>query len=228
MTLCVAQPLCSWVFALITELFPDATRHMPLEVHSPHSGRPVRVRDEDVGRAVRDESGRVFYVLARASGRGHYGSPTRAGSEKLERAYDERVRQAADGVAQASTSATSTSSSTSSNATTGETTSDGSQPAAAWVTHDATGRRRRNPRVAALVVAALLALAAAAVYFGVLPQMDGSSDADAPTDATPPAAQSHADPAGAGNPDPASDQHPDPDAKRDLNPDAAPAVPAAP
>ena len=49
---------------------------MPI-VHSPHSGRPVQVREQDAGRAVRDETGRIFYVLPKADGNGYYGSKTR-------------------------------------------------------------------------------------------------------------------------------------------------------
>ena len=51
---------------------------MPI-VHSPHSGRPVKVREQDAGRAVRDEAGRIFYVLPKADGSGSYGSRTRSG-----------------------------------------------------------------------------------------------------------------------------------------------------
>lgn len=60
---------------------------MPLIVHSPYSGRPVKIRDEDVGRALRDEEGRIFYAVPRSDGRGYYGSPTRKGSEKDEQRY---------------------------------------------------------------------------------------------------------------------------------------------
>jgi hypothetical protein len=51
---------------------------MGITVNSPHSGNPVKVRDEDVGRAVRDEEGRIFYVLPRSDGKGYYGAVTRA------------------------------------------------------------------------------------------------------------------------------------------------------
>lgn len=60
---------------------------MPLEIFSPHSGRPVMVRDQDLGRAIRDEGGRVFYVVPRSDGEGHYGSLTRKGSERDENRY---------------------------------------------------------------------------------------------------------------------------------------------
>jgi len=61
---------------------------MAIDIHSPHSGLPVKVREQDVGRAVRDEQGRIFYVLQRPSGQGHYASKTRAGGEAAEQAYD--------------------------------------------------------------------------------------------------------------------------------------------
>ncbi|MEM6459939.1 MAG: hypothetical protein AAF710_11185 [Planctomycetota bacterium] len=62
---------------------------MPITINSPYSGRPVKVRDQDLNRAVRDEEGRVFYVVARADGSGHYAAPTRKGSAKDEQRYDE-------------------------------------------------------------------------------------------------------------------------------------------
>ena len=49
-------------------------------VKSPHNGRPVKVREQDVGRAVRDDEGHVFYVLARCDQNGYFGSTTRGGS----------------------------------------------------------------------------------------------------------------------------------------------------
>src|SRR5690606_29595340 len=64
---------------------------MPIVVHSPFSGRPVKIRDEDVGRAVRDEENRIFYVLERSDGSGHYGAPTRSGNPRDEQRYDELV-----------------------------------------------------------------------------------------------------------------------------------------
>ncbi|MEM6553827.1 MAG: FKBP-type peptidyl-prolyl cis-trans isomerase, partial [Planctomycetota bacterium] len=61
---------------------------MPLIIHSPYSGKQVKVRDQDVGRAIRDEEGRIFYVVQRASGEGVYAALTRKGSEKDEQRYD--------------------------------------------------------------------------------------------------------------------------------------------
>ncbi|MEM8782391.1 MAG: FKBP-type peptidyl-prolyl cis-trans isomerase [Planctomycetota bacterium] len=79
---------------------------MPLTVLSPYSGRPVKVRDQDVGRAVRDEEQRVFYVVPRPTeaaeagpddptGGTHYASLTRHGSEKDLGRYDALVAKGA-------------------------------------------------------------------------------------------------------------------------------------
>ena len=64
---------------------------MWIDIHSPHSGRIVRVRDKDVGRSVRDEEGKSFCVRQRASGEGHYASLTRQGGPKEEARYDEML-----------------------------------------------------------------------------------------------------------------------------------------
>ncbi len=80
---------------------------MPIIVNSPFSGQPVKIRDQDIGRAVRDEENRVFYVLPRSDGSGYYSAPTRQGGPKDEARYDgmamkqagaakEMQRQAAD------------------------------------------------------------------------------------------------------------------------------------
>ena len=61
---------------------------MPITLLSPHSGKPVKIRDQDVGRAVRDEEKRVFYALPRPDGSGHYGALTRNGSDKDLARYD--------------------------------------------------------------------------------------------------------------------------------------------
>ena len=73
---------------------------MPIIVHSPYSGRPIKIRDQDIGRALRDEEGRIFYAVPRTGGNGYYGAPTRRGSEKDEQRYNdllaksEQARQA--------------------------------------------------------------------------------------------------------------------------------------
>ncbi|MFP4144841.1 MAG: hypothetical protein ACLFV3_06820 [Phycisphaeraceae bacterium] len=70
---------------------------MALTVHSPYSGKLVKVRDEDVGRAIRDEEGRVFYVVKRSEGEGYYAAPTRQGSPRDEALYDDMVAKAEAG-----------------------------------------------------------------------------------------------------------------------------------
>ena len=60
---------------------------MPIVILSPYSGRPVKMRDKDIGRSVRDEENRVFYAVARSDGQGYYASITRNGSEKDEQRY---------------------------------------------------------------------------------------------------------------------------------------------
>ena len=108
-------------------------------INSPYSGRPVKVREQDLGRAVRDEEGRVFYVVKRADGQGYYSAMTRKGSEREEKAYDEMAAKMA--AAKAS----------------------GAEQSRAQV-HDATGPGRSSVRgklviaVLALLVLALLAL----------------------------------------------------------------------
>ena len=46
---------------------------MPIVVNSPYSGESVKIRDQDVGRAVKDRDGKVFYVLPRSDGSGRGG-----------------------------------------------------------------------------------------------------------------------------------------------------------
>ena len=60
---------------------------MAITVNSPHSGRPVKVREQDIGRAVRDEAGKIFYVLQRSEAEGYYGSVTRLGGPREEQRY---------------------------------------------------------------------------------------------------------------------------------------------
>lgn len=60
---------------------------MAITVKSPYSGRPVKVRDQDIGRAIRDEAGRVFYVVPLSEGGGYYAARTRKGSAKEQQAY---------------------------------------------------------------------------------------------------------------------------------------------
>ena len=111
---------------------------MPITVNSPYSGRPVKVRDQDLERAVRDEEGRVFYVVPRASGEGHYAALTRKGSAKDEQRYDAMATKSAAAHEQSRV-----------------------QQAAV---HDATGRRRARPWLRVLGLILLLLIAAAIAY----------------------------------------------------------------
>ncbi len=104
---------------------------MPITVNSPFSGHPVKIRDADINRAVRDEEGRVFYVVQRASGDGYYSAPTRKGSAKDEQRYDDLAAKMAVAHQQAT-----------------------AQVAAV---HDATGRRRARPWLRVLILLAILA-----------------------------------------------------------------------
>ncbi|XAL98067.1 FKBP-type peptidyl-prolyl cis-trans isomerase [Phycisphaeraceae bacterium D3-23] len=114
---------------------------MPITILSPYSGKPVKVRDQDVGRAIRDEEGRIFYIVQSDDDAGEpYASMTRKGSEKDEQRY----RKLVDGSAKTQ------------------------QVARENVTqaHDATGKKRSNPVGVLAVLVVLLALAGAAyVYF---------------------------------------------------------------
>lgn len=66
---------------------------MALIVHSPHDGQEVKVRDQDLERAIRDSEGRIFYAVKRSDGQGYYGSFTRKGSEKDEQRYLEMLQK---------------------------------------------------------------------------------------------------------------------------------------
>lgn len=120
---------------------------MPLTIHSPHSGHPVKVRDEDVGRAVRDEMNRIFYVVPRADGSGFYGAVTRKGSPKDEERYDKLAANPVAAAAERTDTAPAT-------------------PAAP--AHDATGgRRRRRPVRRAVLTLLLLGAGALGVAYGL-------------------------------------------------------------
>ena len=64
-----------------------------IEILGPFSGRPVKVRPEDVGKAVRDEENRIFYVLQRPDGSGYYSAPSRAGGERDIARYDKYLER---------------------------------------------------------------------------------------------------------------------------------------
>lgn len=111
---------------------------MPITINSPYSGRPVKIRDQDIGRAVRDEEDRIFYVVSRASGEGYYAAPTRKGSEKDEQRYD-AMQNKMDTVQE--------------------------QVAVEHqAVHDATGRRKRSPIMRRLILLLILTVIAAGGY----------------------------------------------------------------
>ncbi|MBB6429753.1 hypothetical protein [Algisphaera agarilytica] len=114
---------------------------MPITINSPYSGRPVKIRDEDIGRAVRDEEDRIFYVVQRGSGEGYYAAPTRKGSEKDEQRYD-AMQNKMDTVQEQVT-------------------------AQHQAVHDATGRKRSPVmrRLVLIVVLAILAAGGYSIYF---------------------------------------------------------------
>jgi hypothetical protein len=142
---------------------------MPIVVYSPFSGQAVKVREADVGRAVRDPDGRVFYVLARSDGKGYYGAPTRAGGPKDEARAAEL---AAAAVRRAATDSETT-------------------------VHDATGRGRPGgQRRLALLVLIVLLLAALAVWLFTVGPLGRHGAAMPPHSTTQPASAPAAVPAG--------------------------------
>lgn len=114
---------------------------MPITVLSPYSGRPVKVRDQDIERAVRDEEGRIFYVVSRPDGNGYYAAPTRKGTERDLQRYDELQNKTAEQA--------------------------GHAEAVREAAYDATGPGRRVSPVRLLVVVILLVALAAAAYWVV-------------------------------------------------------------
>jgi len=114
---------------------------MPIIINSPYSGHPVKIRDQDINRAVRDEEGRVFYVVPRANGEGHYAAPTRKGSAKDEERYDKLETKMATTEAHVKAQA----------------------PA-----HDATGKRRSGSLRRRLVQLVILAALLGAAYYAFL------------------------------------------------------------
>jgi len=149
---------------------------MGIVVRSPYSGQPVKIRDQDVGRAVRDEENRIFYALPRSDGSGYYGAPTRAGGPKDEAKAAELEAKVHHMKANAQ-----------------------EQQAAvkpAQGVHDATGRPRRSAGRLVLVVVLLIAAGLGGAYAlgyldGVIQQIqeqlggDGTSLPSGPVDVVP-------------------------------------------
>lgn len=113
---------------------------MPIIVNSPYSGLPVKVRDQDVNRALRDEEGRVFYAVPRSDGSGYYGSPTRQGSAKDE----QRAAELAAKMAQSHKS--------------------GAEESRKQI-HDATGKRRGGLRRLVILLIIFAAIVAGVWFF---------------------------------------------------------------
>ena len=111
---------------------------MPFVIHSPFDGEPVKVRDQDIGRAIRDKENRIFYALPKAAGDGYYSSPTRQGGLKDEQRYERMLQKSVK---------------THQNVL--------EEVVAA---HDATGRGRRRGR-GRLVLLVLVAIVAAVGYY---------------------------------------------------------------
>ena len=116
---------------------------MPITVFSPYNSKPVVVRDADVGRAVRDQGGKVFYVLQTSDGKSHYGSPTRNSSPEYESLAAKLAQQASD------------------------------QPNAvadeAPVAHDARGKRRSTSRIRIGLLLVLLIIVVVTYLFTIGP-----------------------------------------------------------
>lgn len=111
---------------------------MPFVVHSPFDGEPVKVRDEDVGRALRDKQNRIFYALPKSGGEGYYGAATRQGGLKDEQRYEQMMQKTVKSAENV--------------------------PAQVAVAHDATGRKRTAVRGKLVKLVLLLILLAVACY----------------------------------------------------------------
>ena len=64
-----------------------------IEILSPFSGRPVKIRPDDVGTAVHDQEKRIFYVIQRPDGTGYYSAPSKAGGERDIARYDKYLER---------------------------------------------------------------------------------------------------------------------------------------
>ena len=117
---------------------------MWIEINSPHSGRPVRVREQDIGRSVRDEGGKIFFVLRRSTGDGYYGSVTRTGGAKEEQKYLDMI--AKEAAAKAS-----------------------GEAASQRQVHDATGSKRSSWKGKMVIVVMLLLVLALVYLFTIGP-----------------------------------------------------------
>ncbi len=129
---------------------------MSIIVHSPYDGRPVKVRDQDLQRAVRDAEGRIFYAVERSDGQGYYGSPTRVWSLKEEQRYLqmlEKTQRAREVGAELS----------------------------AQQIHDATGQRSGTPVIRWLFLLLVLIAMAAGAWFWMKPDNPTGESGRPPT-----------------------------------------------
>ena len=122
----------------------------PVTILSPYSGRPVKVRDQDMGRALRDEQGRVFYIVEDPE-QGRYAARTRKGSAKDLERYQKLVA--------------------------GELEMDQHKQAVAQA-HDATGAKRRNPVGLLVLLVIVLLLAVGAYVLLINPGLIGMGESD--------------------------------------------------
>lgn len=69
-----------------------------IHVNSPYDNNPVKVLEKDIGKAVKDGEGRMFYVLPRSDGSGYFGAISRkdAGKEEQEAAHRDAKQSRAD------------------------------------------------------------------------------------------------------------------------------------
>lgn len=134
---------------------------MSMIVHSPYDGYPVKIRDQDLGRAIRDNEGRIFYAVLRSDGQGYYGALTRKGSEKDERRYIEMLEKM-DRAREV-----------------------GAQRSAQQI-HDATGKASGRGAWRWLVLIILLAVIAAVGWFVLRPDKNSPPGTPSPVDTTSP------------------------------------------
>ena len=125
------------------KLTPRLHTMPPVTLLSPYTGRPVVVREQDLGRAIRDDQGKVFYVVEDPE-HGRYASMTRKGSPKDLQRY--RALQSGEAPANNGSAAPKTP------ATSGHANA-----------YDATGKRRRNP-VGIVILLLVIALVAAGLF----------------------------------------------------------------
>jgi len=133
---------------------------MGITIYSPFSGREVKIRDNDLGKAVKDEEGRMFYVLPRPDGSGYYAAPTRAGGEKDIANYD-RMLEKQNRVKS----------------------SGGSAQAGAYVAN--VGKKKKGGLVKLIILLAILGGLGWAYMNGMIPGLSGGGDSGEDSGETP-------------------------------------------